>query len=210
MEPLEIGGTMKRSQFKLVAVLLLAFGLLFSSCWSIVGLRVRPSLSVGPDSPTYLQVDMVPWDTALNVANGHVFVLVGYQWDGMQSSAAVFDPQNIWGAKEKVTHFGNAQYVGQLVNGGECVLSAGGIGSGTVTAGDFVGDFEAWRVWITSDPVDQTNDAKVDDILRFRHVIKDPENTVGSGQIIVFIGFTNDYDAWNCTGMAVTKVRFQD
>jgi hypothetical protein len=201
---------MRRSTFRVAAILVAVFALLTSSCFALRGMNMT-KYRLTPGERTAIRFDLKPYSFGSLQTADKVFVLVGWT-NADRVSRVQFDVQGNWGG----TFYGKntVSLANELLEPGAC--QAYGIEAADVEAG-----FDNWEAWHTRVEIDATGLTAADMSLNLRATVKieRPAGTVNGEEasLVVFTGGWGDgnnnnvFDAGEevvCTGAAFFSVPY--
>ena len=200
---------MSRGRFRLVAVAILAFAMVMSSCFVIRVVQLT-NKSLGPGEQTRFKVSM--YRAADNSdSTGYVFLLVGLE-DLDLSNFAKFDQKENFGGPFNSTSDNSLR--DELV-GTAALCTAGGMSAKEVYD---AGTMDSWHAYRTTVKVNSTNGGfNARNLVKFLLTRSASTSDVDYGQVVIFGGTwidpTNDGAATSaaevgCTSVIWTNVAF--
>lgn len=199
---------MSRTRLRLVALAIVAFALVASSCFSIRSVKILQQQRLGIGEIAKIQVDLFPLSSD-DVNTAYAFILVGLsdltspdntRWDLLGNFGGPIDARRMASLKTKLLADDNC--------------SANG-----VSATDIAGNYPTWIAIRSDDPIDSSA-GSLGDALRIKVEVERPGGTDDDsfGSFVIFSGAWVDVDAdvdpttgdaFECTGLVMSTVAFE-
>lgn len=201
---------MRRSTFRVAAVLVVILALLASSCFALRGTSMT-QYSLGPGDRTAVRFDMKPYAMGAAETADKVFVLVGLA-NADRVASVLFDTQGNWGGPYRGKN--TVSLANALLTPGACTAYG-------IDASDVETAFDTWEAWHTRANIDATGLTVADMAVTLRATVKveRPAGTVAGEEagLVVFTGGwgdTNNNNAFDgaeqaiCTGAVFLTIPY--